>query len=558
MTAAKTDIENEPTTYPEEIDEVVAGTKKRRARDDDDDEGETEFDASDCADEAEAEPMQTEDNAARAARPVSPEGEPAVSASANPPLSSSEAAFSPELLRAYYSRLFPFGMLVDWLSYDPSTSNASNDARAPGNPAAPKTTDRWGASSSDSVLSRREFSFTIEPSPGDEIYVRYQSFSSSFDLAAAVRRRNPVKIDIGAVFNHPPRNKAALGGSADFKPDQRELVFDIDLTDYDEVRKCGCQGAKICPRCWTAMSMAVRVMDEGLRSDFGFRHIAWFYSGRRGVHAWVCDRNARELTDEGRSAVAGYFELKMGTDKNRKFFLPHPLHPMLKRSYAALEPMFVEHVLPETGHGLLASEGEWNKVLKSLPEGAEPVAKRLERRWNSKGAEGDTTPSEKWDELKNNLSILTGKNRSNGGKASKNLSASERIKIEQFPVRIVFQHSYPRLDVNVSKMRNHLLKSPFCVHPKTGRVCVPIDAKRVEEFDPFEVPTLPRLMREIDEYERSHGEDVDNTVKHEWQKTSLRGPFEAFRKRFLTPLINDIRREKKAEAEGRAAATGDF
>ena len=120
---------------------------------------------------------------------------------------------------------------------------------------------------------------------------------------------------------------------------------------------------------------------------------------------------------------------------------------------------------------------------------------------------------------------------------------------------IILEYTYPRLDIGVSKHLNHLLKSPFVIHPKTGRVCVPIDTKKLEKFDPLGVPTVTELLGEIDEWDPAKGghEQQEGEVKQmqDYEKTSLK-PYVDYFKRFVAGLLRDERGVKKEREDGDA------
>jgi len=55
---------------------------------------------------------------------------------------------------------------------------------------------------------------------------------------------------------------------------------------------------------------------------------------------------------------------------------------------------------------------------------------------------------------------------------------------------VVLAYVWPRLDFQVTKGLNHLIKAPFVAHPKTLRVAVPLRRDELLTFDPSTAPTL--------------------------------------------------------------------
>merc|ERR1740136_632881 len=164
-----------------------------------------------------------------------------------------------------------------------------------------------GKSAADNLLCRREFSFTT----GDDVYIRYLSYESADAFRMDLCKKLPYKIDIGAVFTADPRDHKKFKL---FEPVQREFLIDIDLTDY-EFLDCDVKKIETCDRCWPIMALAARVLNQMLVKDFGFEHLLFVYSGRRGIHCWSCDTRARVMSNDVRSAVADYLTPKLN-EKN--------------------------------------------------------------------------------------------------------------------------------------------------------------------------------------------------------------------------------------------------
>lgn len=155
---------------------------------------------------------------------------------------------------------------------------------------------------------QREFCFTL----ADDVYCRYLCFKNAEHFRQSLIDKVPYKIDIGAVYNIAPDRHNASDKKA-FVPMQKEMVFDIDMNDYDDVRTC-CQGANVCERCFAYLKIAMHIIQETLQDDFDFSNLLWVFSGRRGIHAWVCDEEARAMTNEMRNAVVQYCNIGVGNE----------------------------------------------------------------------------------------------------------------------------------------------------------------------------------------------------------------------------------------------------
>ncbi|RLN23591.1 DNA primase small subunit-like [Panicum miliaceum] len=450
--------------------------------------------------------------------------------------------FNADYLRVYYGKLFPYGDFFKWLCY-------ANDGKHPG--------------CDQSYVGRREFSFTLE----NDIYLRFQSFDSAAELESSIKEKCPFKIDIGPVYSVDPAKRHAYAQSSNnvFVPVERELIFDIDISDYDDVRYC-CSGADVCSDCWPLMTIAIKILDNSLRdlsaqsadlqlvTSAAMILVSITYCGY--TVAVVVSIAGSVTPEQGSSAMNKGLQLLTIFESTRCHFIIHDstchllptpeiyfnsmnlsqggenaqkkvslagpvLHPFLARSYTdVLESFFEDKLL--LSQQLFASEERCQKILDLIPDEnvASELHDKLQGNRRSSISKEDANAA-RWKQLKTTLQ--SGKHKAQG--------------LRRCVEEIIFSYTYPRLDMEVSKHMNHLLKAPFCIHPKTGRVCVPIDPNNCDDFDPTAVPTLSQLLGELN----AAGFQTDS--ENNWERTSLEKSIRFFRTSFLQPLLKACKEE---------------
>lgn len=325
------------------------------------------------------------------------------------------------------------------------------------------------------TLDRREWGIETV----DGVFIRWQSCDCPEALLKLVTKPNMGKLNVGAVYDQDVvrhRRKVAV-----MRPVAREFVIDVDLDDYGYVDKDDLEG---CDLNWPVVAIGLTTVRKVLAQCFGFRHFLIVYSGRRGGHLWVCDLRAREMNNEERSAVVAFLQknMKGGVDsggdvvhRNYDWVRNNPnLSSMVGKLVNFFESQGVAQV------GMLNDVYQREQFLLAMGEN---ISKRLM---------SVVRPKSGVQALRVIKSFIEGK------------CPESMRQYEDAVLTLVF----PRLDINVSKDMGHMLKAPFSVHPKTGRVSVPLphgcDATAWRPVDAPEVQRLRvREQSDVDALERA-------------------------------------------------------
>eukprot|EP00961_Rhodomonas_salina_P209690 2831196-Rhodomonas_salina.1 len=324
----------------------------------------------------------------------------------------------------------------------------------------------------------------------------------------------PKKIEFGASYSISPKNR--FGASkGDFYVKERNLIFDLDLSDYVQ-KDNDSQGSGALAiqnlgmlttehldplhpdfsKSWRFAKVAMDVLFETLKQDFGFKKIIFNFSGRRGWHCVVFDERARRMGTErsknryfntlsAYTAVSNYLELKLSDGYKALKSSPY-IDRVRARVDQEMPFILVEQedtAFPAAVREITQSSDLYDVLLAEVKKGGDDVWTNVKRKvtdWvrDDQRKNASVPLSEQTIEVQtlNKWSMCNG--------------------VSEIALDIATLLVGPRLDKNVTTSAEHLMNGPLSIHCKTNLLCVAIDP--LGDFVPENVPHIDNIMEALD------------------------------------------------------------
>jgi DNA primase small subunit len=361
---------------------------------------------------------------------------------------------------------------------------------------------------------RREYGIETHP---DAQYRRWFDCARVEDLRKFVQHPKFGKLNVGAMMDQRPSLRWKCLSGHEPKPVLAELRIDIDQDDYDRAGISKNDLAE-CDAMFALVGVGLEVCMDVLRSEFGFEHMLPVYSGRRGGHLWVCDKRACMLSDEGRRAIVDFLKpgQKVHTSGRRTFrwLLQYPAfggpdNPMQKHGvFSRIVYKFFR------GRGVRARH-EGGLGLLDVGFDRADFLKMIDDRFHTDNVTAVRSAATGYDALLVIEKALRQK--------------PKEVKEWLVPrfCETVCTLLWPRVDEAVTTHMNHTLKAPFSVHPKTGRVSVPMLGKQyLWDFDPAtEAPLasaqMPASFGDIVQRTNAFIQTLAHSSTESWQPPDL-------------------------------------
>lgn len=307
---------------------------------------------------------------------------------------------------------------------------------------------------------------------GKQTWQRFNSYANSGKMKADISRRLPIGIYIGPAYNFDPTLRFVFGLQR-LRSVEHKIIFDIDLTDYDDVRSCPCvtktSGLRCCSTCWPLAACAIIILRNLLRYKFGFHEFLFLFSGSKGAHCWVLDQAGQTWQDTARLHLSAYFRPFI-----KEFSRAAPMQcAVLEQCYEqVIRPLFEKQIVGTV-------------VDFSTPHGRSLVVRCAQAHDTSitELAFLDQLPS-----MPNPLNLW---------------KYTEQALLEQLSdgaavVRsVIMMCTFPRLDKDITTSMQHLIRCPFSINGARGKLCLPIRYQESLAFSPEHAPDSRQLDADV-------------------------------------------------------------